>query len=759
MKLLLSYFRLRSVQTAALLYFLIAGGLTQVPLFNYVGYEFSAVMTIPAAFISGLLTVSFIRRHIHQPLSRRKYLLVLAHYGIVNFVLLFIPLAVMSANAFAVKNCSFVRGLMYYGLLPVVTMIFSISFSAAVGTLFRHAKVIIVIVFLAILSHILLLTYTGPQLFAYNFILGFFPGITYDETLSDVSTLLLYRELTLIASLLCITIFFLSVRMLWPDYKFHENVQAFRIRKGDAVLYGAAIVCCVVLGYGHFEQDVLGFKYSAEDIQRELGGRGATTHFVLYYEQSTLTENEVQILKAEAEYNYGVVAARLKESLLPGEKISIYLYPSGGSKHHFIGTATTNIAKPWLREIHLTLDSFGETFRHELVHTLAAKIGLPIIHASARMGLNEGLATAIDWNWGEFSPHEYSAALQREKLLGDPEELFAYTGFATQQSSYAYIVTGSFSRYLIDRFGIKSFKEVFPSAHFVQSYGVPLASLIADWENFLRTVDASPLPRETIMTLFAQQSIFRKTCARVTAERNAKAVQAIRVKDYVEAESEFSASFEDTQTAFALRGLYLSLLAGKKYSSVIESYNALDERSMLRYNPAILFLYADALWLQGDALSSLEVFRRIEEMRYSEAYTESAALRRMIVREPRLNQRLREYFYGGAVDSIRSSIIVDLLRSADSRTVARYLHADECFRAKKFAEAGGDYSTIAPTFSDRELSYLCAMNAARALYRAGKFENAKGMFWQAQNFAPSSTNVKQIDEWIERCDAVAKQMD
>src|SRR5450759_1130813 len=182
MRNLLAYFRLRAVQTAALVYFLIAGGLTQVPLLNYVGYEFSAAMTIPAAFISGLLTVGFIRRHIHQPISRRMYLLVLAHYGIVNFVLLLIPLVVMSANALVVKNCSFTRGLMYYGLLPVITMIFSISLAAAAGTLFRHARLIVVFIILGILSHILVLTYTEPQLFAYNFVLGFFPGITYDET-------------------------------------------------------------------------------------------------------------------------------------------------------------------------------------------------------------------------------------------------------------------------------------------------------------------------------------------------------------------------------------------------------------------------------------------------------------------------------------------------------------------------------------------------------------------------------------------------
>jgi hypothetical protein len=687
------------------------------------------------------------------------FLLVLAHYFIVNLVLLLIPLAVMSANALAVKNCSFPRGLLYYVLLPVMTMIFSVSLATAAGTLFRHARLIFVLIIAGILSHIPILTYTEPQLFAYNAVIGFFPGITYDEALSDVSILVMYREFTLIASLMFIALFFLSVRMLWPDYKFHENVQAFRIRKGDAVLYGAVVVCLLVLAYGHCQRDLLGFQYSASEIQRQLGGRATTAHFIIYYPPEKVSAEEIQILKAEAEYHYGLVVYRMKESLHSGEKISVYLYPTGESKHRFIGTSTTNIAKPWRKEMHLTLDSFDDTFRHELVHILAANIGLPIVRASARMGLNEGFATAIDWGWGEFSPHEYSAALQREQLLGDPEELFAYTGFATRQSSYAYVVAGSFSRYLIDRFGVKSYKEVFPAAHFVASYGLPLNALIDDWKNFLKTVDASSLPPETIRTLFAQQSIFRKTCPRVTAERNARAVQAIRVKDYAEAENEFSTSFEDAQTAFALRGLFQSLLAGKKYDRLVEMYDALDDRSMLRYNPGILFLLADALWLQGNVLHSLEVFRRVEEMNYSEAYTESAALRRVIVREPRLNTPLRDYFYGNASDSARSAIVNGLLQSDESRVVAKYLQAHELLRLKRYSESGEAFRAGVWAFSDRVLSYAGAINAARALYRAGRFEESKGMFWQAQNFTQSPTKVQQVKEWIERCDAVAAEIE
>ena len=485
----------------------------------------------------------------------------------------------------------------------------------------------------------------------------------------------------------------------------------------------------------------------------------ATKHFTLYYPKDQVSQQDVQFLKAEAEYQYAIDASRMKESLEGGEKISVYLYPSGEAKRRFIGTSTTNIAKPWRKEIHLTLDSFEDTFRHELVHVLAANVGLPVIGASDRMGLNEGFATAVDWNLEEFSPHEYAAAMQHEKLLGDPAALFSYTGFAVQQGSYAYVVAASFTKYLIDRFGVKRFKEVFPAGHFVQVYGVSLEVLIADWEGFLRTVNSTALPGETVRTLFAQQSIFRKTCARVTAERNSNAVQAIRVKNFAKAESEFSASFGDAQTAFALRGLLQSLIGQRKFRDAVEIYDRLDERSMLRFNPGVLLLLGDAFWFLGDVPRALQAYHHIEDMNYSGPFSEAAALRCMIVKEPRLNRALGEYFYFSASDSSRAQLLGTLRSFSDSRAAAQYLQASELFRTKHYRESASAFRGAAPLLTDNVLSLHCLMNGAEASYRAGEFEQAKSMFWEAQNFTQSPTELHQIGGWIERCDWISSVME
>ncbi len=758
MRVLRSYIRLHVVQNMAMIYFLIAGLLTQVPLFNYLGFEFSALMTIPTAFISGMLTISFLNDHLTKPLTRRTWLFVTFDYLKVNALLLVIPLFAMSVNAIAVKNCSFVQGAEYYLLLPVCTMIFSVALAMVIRLFFRHARIIYTLAVIVILLQIVFITYFKPQLFAYNFILGYFPGFTYDETLNNISTLVLFREFTLIAALLLFVVFFFCLGQYSKRQSLRENLRQFHLLKGDSVLIPAALVCAALLAIGHFTRDTLNIEFSAKEIQQKLGGMAISEHFIFYLPPEKLSPPQVRVLKAEAEFAFRIVSERLQEILPPGEKISVYLYPNDETKRRLIGTANTEITKPWLREIHLSLASFHDTFRHELVHALAANFGLPVIEASDKMGLNEGLAMAVDWRWGNHSLDEYAAALLREHELGQVENLFSTTGFMTQQSAFAYVVAGSFCRFLIDRSGIERFKRVFPTGAFVTVYGEPIDVLISEWKEFLRSVDDSSLPRETVETLFVQPSIFHKVCARVTAERNARAVQAIKVKNYSLAENEFSASYNEAPTAFALRGLFQSLLAERKPQHVIEIFSQLSGSSMLRFNPAIVLLLGDALWLEGQPLEALQCYRKIESMNISGQYSETAALRRLIVEQPQLNQSLQFFYYGQLDDSTCRAMLVRLQQQNSTRTIANYLMAEELNGTKRFQDAAELWSGGINEFDDPVLRFAAAMRAGEVYYRSGEFEQAKAMFWQAKNYAASTFVQQEIDERIDESSFVEERV-
>ncbi len=759
MELYRAYFRLPAVHIAGLLYFLIAGVLTRIPLFNYLGYEFSALMTIPAAFCAGMVTISVARVHITKPLSARTWMFITADYLLINGLLLLIPFAVMSANALVVKNCSFAAGVTYYILLPGITMMFSVALAMVTTLYCRHARTVFTLAVAAMLSHIVVTTYFLPQLFAYNVILGYFPGITYDEVLNDLTTLVLFREFTLVGTLFLWIMFFIQIGSYDAGRSAWANLRSLRSSTPNRVLWAAACVCAVILVSGFVLSGRLGFEYSRDEIRERLGRRTESDHFVLYYSQNNATPAEAKALKAKAEFQYWQVAGRMQTKEKHGEKISVYLYPDAETKRKLTGAAATNVAKPWLREIHLQYDSFGDSFRHELVHALAREFGSPAIGASVRLGMNEGLAVAVDWSEGLFSPHEYAAAMLRDSLLGDVASLFSITGFSAKQSTYAYLAAGSFSKYLIDRYGIESFKNVFRSGNFVAIYAQPLAACVEEWKGYLASTPCSQLPPETVTQLFTQPSIFRKTCARVTAEKNRRGLNFLWDKKFAEAEAEFASSVQDAKTPYALRGLFTAKLSQQKAANVLAAYDAFDDHAPLRSNPSLLLLAGDACMQMGGYARASAFYRRVEGMHYSDAFIEAAALRRLASADTALAHVFLAATYGGVNDSTRLSLFstrLDALRDVPASGVISFWLGSAYRSIGDRMKAALMFEHAAYAVSDGAVKYAASVAASDAFFDAGLYERALAMLWYANNFVFINGQRNQLREKSELIEFVQR---
>ncbi len=753
-----AYFRTARIQIAALIYFLVAGALTQAPLFNYLGFEFSALLTIPTSLISGILTIQFLREHQTKPLTQRTWLLVVIDYLRVNLLLLVIPFVIISLNAFAVKNCAYGKGVLYFLLLPVITAIFSVSLSLVIGTVFKKSKTMFVIAVIGLLSHSVVVTYTQPQLFAYNFIVGFFPGITYDETSTDMNALIVYREFTLIASVMLIALFSILIGKHDMRKKISENISIIKKNsKKDRILWGVFVFCGLLLAAGYIFRDRMGFEFSPGDIQNGLGRRSESEHFIIYYRQDDYSAEEMKTLKLESEFHFQRVSEVLKTKNSEKKKVTVYIYPNGSWKQKYIGTTNTNIAKPWKQEIHLTKGTFRSTFRHELVHILASDFGLPLIRASMRMGLNEGLAVAVDWDAGIFSPHQFSAALLRENALENVEGLYSLTGFVKQSSTYSYLVSGSFSRYLIDRYGIERFQRVFRNGNFMIHFGESLESLVKDWKEFLTTIDATEISSETVTALFFQQSIFFKTCPREVADQNQRASQAMRAKNFALAESEFSASYANAPTVSALRGIFQSLNSQKKSNRVIEEYVKLPERSSLRMNPAILLLLADAYYLGGQKKEAFQLYQQIRSMNFSESYIEAAALRKQCVLDSIDSDLFYTMLYSGLDDSEKLKMIENVNGTQRNSVGLQYFKA--IFKTTESSSSIEMLTNVSLQTSSHDLKYFALIRDSQHLYELNRYEEAKSLLWNAKNYVPTSTMSEYLDEQIELCDFVSTNME
>lgn len=753
---LTAYLRSTRVQIAAMVYFLLSGALTRLPLFNYLGYEFSAIITIPAAFISGTLAIQWYRLHRPYPELRRTWAGLTGSYIVINLLLLLVPLAVISANAMVVKNCSFTIGLAYFALLPVVTVMFAVPLALTVATLFRKSIAVYYGIITLLLGHIVLITTMQPQLFAYNFILGYFPGITYDETLNDLTPLIVYREFTLIAGLMLTALFLILVRAAAPERTWKENLRTVRrMARADRRFWSIVVFCGVLLAVAHLFRSRMGFEYSADDIQQALGRRTESEHFVLYYRDADYSASAIRALKAESEYHYRVVTQRLRTHLPPGKKVGVYLYPDGDWKRRYIGTTNTNITKPWMRQVHLTTATYDGTLRHELVHVLAGEFGLPLIHASMKMGLNEGLAVAIDWDEGMFTPHQYAAAVQRTEGLEGVEALFTTTGFASRPGSYAYMMTGSFVHYLLERYGADRVKMVFPMGDFLSAFGESRESLLADWKVYLRTVDDSLLTAETIRTLFFQPSIFYKTCARVVATQHEQAVQAFREKRYEEALNAFRRSYDNAVTPFAVRGIIQSLNSLDRPSEALELVRSLPAISSIRTNPSVRLLTGDAFYLAGKVREAEAEYASVSAMYVTEGLTEAALLRQQWLRDSIGREPFRAVYYGSMEDTARTRYLLGIIGTSQARVALRYHYA--------LALPDSDRRSIellSIIAADRKtpLRYFAAVRAAERAYRSGRYEQAKALFWSAKNAAPTIWLSERLDERIDACEIVPLEM-
>ncbi len=215
------------IALAILLVFSIA--CTRIPLLNYLGFEFSVLTVLFAGFICGLLVLSLWRRTGCK--CKADVWRFIGDVSFVQFILLIIPFLISLVNVLFVKNCSIGNGIVLYILVVIPGVAFSTALAIMIGIIFKKwNKTIFTVSYILVLLHIFLITILHPQIFAFNPIIGFFPGFTYDETLQVTQRLLTYRIATLAASgcLVIIAVWIWQVRF---NKKEQENIfqQSFSI--------------------------------------------------------------------------------------------------------------------------------------------------------------------------------------------------------------------------------------------------------------------------------------------------------------------------------------------------------------------------------------------------------------------------------------------------------------------------------------------------------------------------------------------------
>ena len=723
-----------------------------IPLLNYLGYEFSTAIALIIPWVLWFPTATSFREWVKQrqnaSLQRFSSLVITCMFRGIG--LLLIPLIVAGMNIFFVKNCAFGEGIIYYFLHPVITAFWSIALAFMCCAIVRQSFCLYAVILAMTLLHPLYLGYVSPQIYSYNFIYGFFPGISYDEVVRITPTLILFRCVTIAMAIFFCLIASLAIRQSSPDQTIREKVKSLFSHLQSRRVQWLTLLLLIGLGAAWLVRVPLGFETSDASIRRILSSHIQTEHFTIYYAPTSFSKEEIGWVAALHEFRYAQVTAALH--VTTPISITSYIYPDEDAKHDAIGTSTTNIAKPWRKEIHLDYTSWQETLKHEIVHVIAGEFGIPIIRAHYHIGLVEGLAMAVDGEYGNRTLHEYAAAVKKFQILKNPGNLITPIGFVTHSSSLSYVLMGSFCRYLLDRYGIVRFKELYGGSSVEKVYGKSYQSLVDEWQSFLDRIDAPEAWKDHVEYYFNRPSIFAKECVRTVALLNEEANRKLVRHDLDGAMRDFKHALATNWNAESYAGLLRTSYAAGSFDSVISLFDAVEQDTATRSTfLGFLLAYGDAQWHNGNLNAARNAYQRILHIDLSRQVNEAAIVRLEAMDDALLAPIFPNYLSVAQSDTAAWKFL-DSCSQHMTTPLLRFLEARAAIRVQKFQQTIDLLQSDSTRYRYPELNAAKELMLGQAFLRLLQFQHARAYFWRSLNFIDNTAVTHQVYDWIERCE-------
>jgi tetratricopeptide (TPR) repeat protein len=740
------------VRIAAALYVLLAAACTQIPLVRTPGFEFAFVCAAAGSLIAGMLTVSVVKpayraEHAYAEEQQGSLRKQVRRVMTLNLLLPGIPFTAIFISGLFAPLCDPLEGVAFFLLLPVISVFFSVSLAVFCAVHYRFSKTMFLSAMAVSGIHAAALGYFTPAIFSYNFFYGYFPGLSYDELLPLNVTLVLFRTLTLLAGAALLWLSGLLVRYTHAGdttkQKGARLLRALVARRHLPVTLTIALVTATVVLF----RCELGFESTAAFIQKTLGSRCETEHFVIYY--NAASEPDVRLLAAAHEFHLRSV---LETFALPQtERIGSYVYPSADSKRRLMGAGTTEIAKPWNREVHITRQSVNGTLRHELVHVVAGPFGVPVLRASLSLGLVEGLAMAVDGRWGYRTLHQYAAAIRATGIARDIQLMMSTTGFVQQSSSVSYVLAGSFCRFLIDTYGISPLMFVYGSGKYEEACRQPLSDLVASWNRFLDGVAVGESERASVDVFFRQPSILGKTCPHLVAKRLREARRLVAGRHYEEAAERYTAILTTAGGYDALAGVLLCRLRTGAYRAVTSLYDSVVTRDNvpLRYLPLALTA-GDAAWADGDTTRARRLFVLVRRYDVAPYLTEAAAVRLWALDISGHAPEFARYFLIDADDSTRIQRLAAIPRADDGK-LRDFLTGRVYLRLRRFQDALSTMVDAGPC-RDAVLEAARRVTIGEALEGLGRYQEAKTWYRSLLNTNTRDRDVADVADRAAWCD-------
>ena len=535
--------------------------LINLPLTKVFGYEYSVLNSALIVFLSGIYIIKLIINYPGLESKKRVNSSILFSYA--SFII--IPAIISLINSFLTVKCSLIDGFLFYLVITVPSVIIGSSLGFFCNLMFKRFRILLfILIYISILLIPLCEFYFNPQVYFYNPIIAYLPGTIYDEGLSVDIKLTLYRLLNII--------FFGGLLYIAYQIYYHKNHMTRKFFFFIVILIPSMFI---------YFSPVLKYSTDKSRIEKELTGTIESPHFIIHYPMS-VKENLIKDIAVHHEYYYKTLKEFFKDSL--NKKIESFLFLNDEQKKRLFGSENADVAKPWLQQIYISYDDYNATLKHELAHCFTAAFAKGIFKVADKFNpyLIEGAAVAADPIYDENYIHFMASLAYNNGYKTDLKNLFGYLSFFKQVSSISYIYAGSFSKYLIDNYGIEKYKRLYSDFDFKEIYGIPFYKLNLDYTNFLSIINTKE-DIDKANFYFGRKSIFYKVCPRYIADRLSKAWNLYNEKEYKSAKN----IFEDV------------IKLGKNYSALIGIANC--ESKLNNNNKAIVLLRSNISFYKNTA--------------------------------------------------------------------------------------------------------------------------------------------------------------
>lgn len=442
-------------------------------------------------------------------------------------VLLLGPCAILAVAAPWQPSCAPAHGLLFYVLGPLCGGLCATGLATLTrwtGLQGWRLAVVAVLVLLATCIPAAWQFLGHPQVHAYAMPVGWIAGALYEDGVAVRWPYLAYRLLDL-AIFLPVLALDSAVQQQRSDRS--PRIIAAALRQLPAAGVGLA-VAMTAIGVGWLRAGPERWRVDDATVLASLpvlvplaDAPDAPPYAVLHLPRGQRWQRPAALLAADVRFRFHQLTAWFGGR--PGA-VEVFAWPSAAAKQRGMGAYRVDMAKPWLRQVHVVLPDYGASvLTHELAHVFAGLWAPGPLHVPLRHGVVpdaltiEGMAVAAEWPLrGGLDPHQWARAARQLGKAPPLAELLSPGGFLRQNSELAYTIGGSLLRWIRDTQGPGQLQRLYRDGDLAAATGLTIAELQKRWGAFVDDPAAHPLTDADLQRAqarFEPAGLFDRTCA------------------------------------------------------------------------------------------------------------------------------------------------------------------------------------------------------------------------------------------------------